>query len=158
LPSAFIQGGSYGDVPNSIGPFVAKVDPETLAPVWYTQLVNTEETMEWDYPGAMAIEKNGYIYVVSGYRIFKVDPGDGQVVATLRLPTLVHIRNNYPNHPPTYDPNLTDDSANTSYNGINALPDGTIVVKSLYRQAECTKNGPPRCCTAPSPATCRRPT
>ena len=37
--AAFIQGGSYGDVENSIGPFVAKVDPKTLKPVWYTQLV-----------------------------------------------------------------------------------------------------------------------
>src|SRR5262245_41370653 len=36
---AFIQGGSYGNVENSIGPFVAKVDPTTLKPVWYTQLV-----------------------------------------------------------------------------------------------------------------------
>jgi hypothetical protein len=26
--AAFIQGGSYGNVKNSIGPFVAKVDPE----------------------------------------------------------------------------------------------------------------------------------
>ena len=27
--AAFIQGGSYGDVQGSIGPFVAKVDPKT---------------------------------------------------------------------------------------------------------------------------------
>jgi hypothetical protein len=140
--AAFIQGGSYGDVPGSIGPFVAKIDPETLAHVWYTQLVNTQQTGEWDYPGAMAIENDGYIYVVSGYRIFKVDPADGHVVATLKLPTLVHMRNNYPNEPPTYDTNLTEDAVNTSYNGINALPDGTIVVKSLYRVAGCTLNGP----------------
>jgi hypothetical protein len=140
--AAFIQGGSYGDVEGSIGPFVAQVDPETLAPVWYTQLVNTVQTGEWDYPGAMAIENDGYIYVVSGYRIFKVDPADGYVVDTLTLPTMVYMRNNYPNEPPTYDTTLTDDSVNTSYNGINALPDGTIVVKSLYRVAGCTLNGP----------------
>jgi hypothetical protein len=30
----------------------------------------------------------------------------------------------------------------TSYNGLNALPDGTIVVKSLYRVGGCDKNGP----------------
>jgi hypothetical protein len=93
---AFIQGGSYGDLFGSIGPFVAKVDPQTLEPVWYTQLVNTVETGEWDYPGAMAIMNDGYIYVVSGYRIFKVDPADGHVVATLKLPTMVYMRNNYP--------------------------------------------------------------
>ncbi|MBV8989217.1 MAG: hypothetical protein JO372_11735 [Solirubrobacterales bacterium] len=139
---AFIQGGSYGDVKGSIGPFVAKVDPKTLKPVWYTQLVNTVQTGEWDYPGAMAIENNGFIYVVSGYRIFKVNPANGKIVRTLQLPTQVYMRNNYPDTPPTYDPYLTDDAANTSYNGINALPDGTIVVKSLYRQAGCSWNGP----------------
>src|SRR4029434_3352748 len=140
--TAFIQGGSYGDVEGSIGPFVAKFDPETLAHVWYTQLRNTVEAEEWDYPGGMAIENDGYIYVVSGYRIYKVDPADGFVVATLVLPTMVFMRNNYPNQPPTYDTTPTDNAANTSYNGINALPDGTIVVKSLYRVAGCTLNGP----------------
>jgi hypothetical protein len=139
---AFIQGGSYGNLPGSIGPFVAKFDPATLAPVWYTQLRNTVETGEWDYPGAMAIMNDGYIYVVSGYRIYKVDPADGSVLATLVLPTTVFMRNNYPDTPPTYDTTPTDDSVNTSYNGINALPDGTIVVKSLYRVAGCTLNGP----------------
>jgi hypothetical protein len=139
---AFIQGGSYGDVKGSIGPFVAKVNPQTLRPAWYTQLVNTEQTGEWDYPGAMAIENNGFIYVVSGYRIFKVNPANGAVVKTLELPTLVYMRNNYPDTPPTYDTTLTQDAVNTSYNGINALPDGTIVVKSLYRVAGCTLNGP----------------
>ena len=140
--AAFIQGGSYGDVGNSIGPFVAKFDPTTLKPVWYRQLVNTVQTGEWDYPGAMAIENNGFIYVVSGYRVFKVNPANGTVVKTLKLPTLVHMRNNYPNTPPTYDKTLTEDAVNTSYNGINALPDGTIVVKSLYRVAGCPNDGP----------------
>src|SRR5262245_60481465 len=88
--AAFIQGGSYGDVKGSIGPFVAKVDPKTLKPVWYTQLRNTVNAGEWDYPGAMAIERDGYIYVLSGYRIFKVDPASGKVVKTLELPTMVH--------------------------------------------------------------------
>ncbi|HET7743520.1 MAG TPA: hypothetical protein VFK76_02165 [Gaiellaceae bacterium] len=140
--AAFIQGGSYGNVENSIGPYVAKVDPKTLKPVWYTQLVNTKKAGEWDYPGGMAIENDGYIYVVSGYRIFKVDPANGNVVKTLELPTKVYMQTNYPNKPTTYSSTLTDDAANTSYNGINALPDGTIVVKSLYRVAGCDLDGP----------------
>jgi hypothetical protein len=140
--AAFIQGGSYGNVKGSIGPFVAKVDPKTLKPVWYTQLRNTQKAGEWDYPGAMAIESDGYIYVVSGYRVFKVDPANGKVVKTLVLPTKVHVQTNYPNTPPAYSTALTDDAANTSYNGLNALPDGTLVLKSLYRVAGCTLNGP----------------
>jgi hypothetical protein len=149
--AAFIQGGSYGNVKNSIGPFVAKVDPTTLKPVWYTQLVNTVQTAEWDYPGAMAIMNDGFIYVVSGHRIFKVDPANGKVVKTLELPTMVYMRTNYPNTPPTYSTTLTDDSVNTSYNGINALPVGTIVVKSLYRVAGCTLNGPSALLSCPNP-------
>ena len=60
-------------------------------------------TGEWDYPGAMAIENDGFIYVVSGYRIFKVDPANGKVVKTLKLPTLVYMRSNYPETPAEYD-------------------------------------------------------
>jgi hypothetical protein len=90
----------------------------------------------------MAIENDGHIYVVSGYRLYKVDPKDGSVVATRVLPTTVQMRNNWPCQPATYDTTPTENAANTSYNGINALPDGTIVVKSLYRQAGCTKDGP----------------
>jgi hypothetical protein len=138
---AFIQGGSYGDVKNSIGPFVAKIDPKTLETKWYTQLLNTVDTKEWDYPGAMAIESDGLIYVVSGHALYKVHPEDGHVIDTLPLPTMVYMRNNYPTLPATYDDSLTDDAANTSYNGINALPDGTIIVKSLYRVAGCDLNG-----------------
>jgi len=47
-----------------------------------------------------------------------------------------------PANAPWYSSTLTEDAANTSYNGINALSDGTIVVKSLYRVAGCTLDGP----------------
>jgi hypothetical protein len=147
--AAFIQGGSYGDDAGSIGPYVAKVNPNTLKPEWYTQLRNTKKHDEWDYPGAMAIMDDGFIYVVSGYWIWKVNPANGKVVKTLELPTMVHMRNNYPVVPATYSSTLTNDAKNTAYNGINALPDGTIVVKSLYRQDGCTKNGPQAILTCP---------
>jgi hypothetical protein len=113
-----------------------------LKHVWYTQLANTAQTGEWDYPGAMAIEDDGFIYVVSGFRIFKVNPANGKVVKTLKLPTEVYMQSNYPEKPPEYEKTLTEDAVNTSYNGINALPDGTIVVKSLYRVAGCKLQGP----------------
>ncbi len=138
----FIQGGSYGDIKNSVGPFVAKVNPKTLRPEWYTQLRNTRRTREWDYPGGMGIMDDGFIYVVSGYRIYKVNPKHGEVVKTLRLPTMVHMRSNYDESPPQFEEKWTQDARNTAYNGINALPDGTIVLKSLYRQAGCKLNGP----------------
>ena len=140
--NAFIQGGSYGDVKGSIGPFVAKLDPDTLKPVWYTQLRNTKKTHEWDYPGAMAIESDGFIYAVSGFHLWKVDPADGKVVKTLRLPTVVFNRSNFPETPAEYYHQPSQNAVNTSYNGLNALPDGTIVLKSLYRTAGCPLQGP----------------
>ena len=79
--AAFIQGGSYGDVEGSIGPFVAKVDPKTLKPVWYTQLREHRGDRRMGLPRARWRSMNdGYIYVVSGYRIYKVDPANGTVV------------------------------------------------------------------------------
>src|SRR3954469_2722475 len=30
----FLYGGGYGNIPNSTGAFVAKVDPDTLRPIW----------------------------------------------------------------------------------------------------------------------------
>src|SRR5262249_47237809 len=144
----FIQAGRSGAQPGSIGPFVAKVDPQTLEPVWFNQLRITKTNpqpmnREWDYPGGMAILNNGFIYVVSGYWIYKVNPEDGHLVKKLELPTTVYLRSNWPcNNPVLYESTPTDNALNTSYNGINALPDGTILLKSLYRQAGCNLDGP----------------
>jgi hypothetical protein len=146
--NAFIQGGSYGDVKGSIGPYVAKLDPNTMKPEWYTQLRNTRKYHEWDYPGAMAIESNGFIYAVSGYHVWKVNPYNGKIVQTLTLPTVVYNRDNYsgsyanPPATPSYYQQPSQDAVNTSYNGINALPDGTLILKSLYRTAGCPLQGP----------------
>src|SRR5215472_14776081 len=98
----FIQGGSYGQLTNSIGPFVAKINPVTLDYDWFTQLKNTREVNEFDYPGGMAILNNGFIYVVSGYQMYRVNASNGATNDVLNLPTTVYMRTNYPNTPPQY--------------------------------------------------------
>lgn len=120
----YIYGGGYGDESGSIGAFVAQVDPLTLLPIWYNQLINTSENGEWDYPGSMGILSDGYIYVSYGYRLAKLDPLTGNVIATLILPTGGAAE------------------SDTSYNGFNAMADGTIIMKSVYRAAGCTLQGP----------------
>ena len=40
----FLYGGGYGDIAGSIGAFVAKIDPHTLAPLWFNQLIDTTQT------------------------------------------------------------------------------------------------------------------
>jgi hypothetical protein len=98
----------------------------------------------------MAIESDGNIYVTSGYRLYKVDPSDGKVLSTLVLPTTVYMQTSYPSTPPQYSTTPTDNAINTSYNGLNALPDGTIVLKSVYRTAGCTLNGPSALLSCPN--------
>lgn len=130
---AFIYGGGYGDIAGSIGAFVAKVDPTTLNAIWYDQLIDTSTNGEWDYPGSLGILKDGYLYVSYGYRLAKIDPVTGNVVTTLILPT--------------------GDGApeNTAFNGFNATSDGTIVMKSVYRQAGCSIQGPAALLDCPDP-------
>lgn len=130
----FIYGGGYGDEPGSIGAFVAKVQPDTLKPVWYNQLIDTSQNGEWDYPGSMAILKDGLIYVIYGYRLSKIDPRTGATLETLELPT------------------GGGEKKNTAYNGFNATADGVLVMKSLYRQAGCPLQGPDAVLDCPDPS------
>lgn len=129
----FIYGGGYGDVAGSVGAFVAKVNPTTLGPAWYNQLINTSINGEWDYPGSMGILKDGFIYVSYGYRLAKLNR-DGAVINTLILPT------------------GGAEPKNTSFNGFNAVSDGTIIMKSVYRQAGCSIQGPDALLSCPDPS------
>lgn len=129
----FIYGGGYGDIAGSIGAFVAKVDPVTLESTWYNQLINTSTNGEWDYPGSMGILQDGLIYVSYGYRLAKLNK-NGTVIDTLILPT------------------GDAEPQNTSFNGFNATSDGVIVMKSVYRQAGCSIQGPDALLNCPDPS------
>ncbi|KTC92359.1 hypothetical protein [Legionella cincinnatiensis] len=130
---AYIYGGGYGDVPFSIGAYVAQINPVTLEHIWHTQLIDTHANGEWDYPGSLGILEDGYLYVSYGYRLAKLDPATGKVISTLVLPTGEGL------------------PENTSFNGFNATADGTIVMKSVYRQAGCTIQGPDALLDCPDP-------
>jgi hypothetical protein len=129
----FLYGGGYGNIPNATGAFVAKVDPDTLKPIWYKQLINTAETGEWDYPGVVGMLKNGLLYVIYGYRLAKLDPRDGTVIKQVDLPTGEAL------------------PRNTSYNGFDALPDGTLIAKTIYREQGCELQGPSALRQCPNP-------
>jgi hypothetical protein len=90
--------------------------------VWFNQLINTVETDEWNYPGVVSVLQDGFVYVIYGYRLAKLDPRDGRVVNQIELPTLAAPRD-------------------TTYNGLTGLPDGTLVAKTVYRQAGCKEQG-----------------
>jgi hypothetical protein len=135
----FLYGGGYGNIQNSKGAYVAKVDPQSLQPIWKTQPINTDEANEWDYPGVVSLLDDGYLYMIYGYRLSKIDPKDGTVKATLVLPTGDAL------------------PENTSYNGFDALSDHTLIAKTLYRQAGCIAQGPPALFQGPPPGNCPDP-
>jgi hypothetical protein len=118
----FVYGGCYGDKPGGTGSFVARLDPKTFQPIWQTQLTNTAATGEWDYPGVLSALSNGDLYLIYGYRLAKIDPRDGRVLAQVKLPTPVAPRD-------------------TTYNGLDALPDGTLIAKAVYRAAGSSYQG-----------------
>ncbi|MBV8945574.1 MAG: hypothetical protein JOZ95_09145, partial [Solirubrobacterales bacterium] len=119
--SMFVYGGGFGDR-GGTGSFVARVNPSTLRTVWFNQLINTDQTNEWDYPGVVAILRDGDLYLIYGYRLAKLDPRNGHVLAQVQLPTPAAPRD-------------------TSYNGFDALPDGTLIAKAVYREAGCEEQG-----------------
>ena len=129
----YIYGGGYGDISGSIGAFVAKVNHQNLNSLWYNQLIDTSQSGEWDYPGVMGLLRDGHIYVIYGYRLSKINPYTGRVIDTLVLPT------------------GGGEPENTSYNGFDATPDGTLVMKSVYRQAGCNFQGPDALLNCPDP-------
>ena len=132
----FLYGGGSGDDASSIGAYAARIDPNTLQPVWVRSKspINTSDNGDWDYPGAQALLDNGKLYVIYGYHLSKIDPSTGDVLATLTLPT------------------GDAEPADTTYNGFSATSDGTIVAKAFYRQAGCTMQGPNALAECPDPA------
>ena len=121
--SLFIYGGGYGDNSAASGSFVASVEPGTLNQRWRRVLINTNAANEWDYPGVLNVMKDGSLVVIYGYHIARLNPSTGAIEASTTLPT--------------------GQSAprDTSYNGFDALPDGTIIAKTVNRQKGCTENG-----------------
>ena len=67
--------------------------------------------------------QDGSLVVIYGYHIAKLNPATGAIEATTELPTGKSA------------------PRDTSYNGFDALPDGTIIAKSVNRQKGCTENG-----------------
>lgn len=131
--SLFVFGGAFGDK-GGTGSFVARVDPQTLQTVWFNQLINTVETNEWNYPGVLSALQDGFLYLIYGYRLAKLDPRDGRVLGQIELPTGLAA------------------PRDTSYNGLSGLPDGTLVAKSVYRQAGCEEQGFSAFLLCPNPA------
>ena len=130
----YIYGGGYGDNPSASGSFVASVAPGTLKERWRTVLINTKATGEWDYPGVLNVMRNGSLIVIYGHHIARLNPTTGAIEASTSLPTGESA------------------PADTAYNGFDALPDGTIIAKTVNREKGCVEEGFSAFLKCPNPA------
>ncbi len=103
------------------GPYAAKIDAHTLEILWKTRIHDAKQDGDWDYPGVIGVHGNGYVYLVNGYHMAKIDPADGAIVKRLKLPT-----------PQGQKP------GDTVYNGFSILSDGRLIAKSMTRKAGAT--------------------
>lgn len=130
----YIYGGGYGDNPSASGSFVSRVEPSSFREVWRRVLINTHVTGEWNYPGVLNMLDDDGLVVVYGYRMARLDPDTGDILAETTLPT--------------------GDSkpGDTAYNGFDAFPDGTIIAKTVNRQPGCSEQGFSAFLNCPDPA------
>lgn len=119
----FIYGIGDRNEGKSNGVFIARVNPQTLEPIWLNELSEKNKNEEWNYPGSMGILKNGGLYVTHGYYLSKIDPESGLVLKRLTLP----IPDGAKKH--------------IAYDGFNTTPDGILTMKSVYRNEQCKAQG-----------------
>jgi hypothetical protein len=105
----FLQG-SHHTAPAS--GWLERVDPVTLEPIAASPMLSSGEH---SWCGAVAAHENGYLYMVNGRYVHRLDT-DCRVIAERELPL------------------------DAPYNGLLVLPDGHIVTKNLQREDDlpCT--------------------
>ncbi|WP_145734842.1 hypothetical protein [Nitrospirillum pindoramense] len=114
----FIYGGYVGDKPESdddneeAGSYVARLDADTLEERWRVHFkVPFEHYFDW--PGVLGVHGNGFLYVVTGAKLAKIDPATG-----------AHRTIDLPEHPGGFG---------AAYNGFVISRSGDIIAKSLER-------------------------
>jgi hypothetical protein len=106
---------------NSV-PYVAKINPLTMQ----VTLLYLEEGETINYTGGLLMHENGFVYAVSRSYLYKVDPETMKVAASVPLP-------------------LVGDSKEqnfwTTYNGLQVIASGELVIKGFYFVNSVSVNG-----------------
>ncbi|HET6975561.1 MAG TPA: hypothetical protein VFI24_04510 [Pyrinomonadaceae bacterium] len=103
-------------------PYVAKINPLTMA---VTQLDLTEgDTI--NYTGGLLMHENGFVYGVSRSVLYKVDPEKMQVIASAPLPLVGTSK---------------EQNYWTTYNGLQVVASGELVIKGFYFLDSVSVNG-----------------
>ena len=94
-------------------PYVAKVEPPTMK----VRQLNLTGGWTVNYTGGLLMHENGFVYAVSRSILYKVNPRAMRVVRRVRLPLVgTDNRDNYW----------------TTYNGLQVLASGKLVVKGFH--------------------------
>ncbi len=105
----FVYGGYVGE---GLGAYVASVDRRNLSEQWRIYLtVGTENPFNW--PGAVGVHGNGYIYAIAGNVLAKIDAKTGK-----------HSTVQLPEHP---------GQGGAAYNGFVISQQGVLICKSIER-------------------------
>ncbi len=123
--AAFLVGGAPGTpIPSySGGPYVARFNPATGAQIWRTALPQLPG--QWVAAPSGAVVKGGWVDVVVGPTVYKLDPKSGAIVASVQQPVLAGA------------------AVDANFDGFAVAPDsnGTILLKSQNRSAGCPTQG-----------------
>lgn len=84
--------------------------------------LGNSDSSYWNYPGSLVAHQNGYLYVIFGYQLAKINPYTMKKVEQIDLPTETTVKN-------------------TCYNGVLILDNGDLAMKNLYRKNGCTEDG-----------------
>ena len=110
--SASGLASTLSDMFSSVVPYVAKVNPLTMA----TQSTPLTRGFTANYTGGLLIHQNGYVYAVSQAVLYKLNPTSMQIEASIGLPL---IGTNWATQ------------YWTTYNGLQVLASGELVIKGF---------------------------
>jgi len=123
--AAFLIGGSPGTpIPSyTPRPYVARFNPATGAQIWRRYLPIAAG--QWIAAPSGAVVKGGWVDVVVGPTIYKLNPTTGKIVASVQQPL------------------LDGEAIDANFDGFAIAPDsaGTILLKSQNRSTGCTIQG-----------------
>jgi len=105
----FLYGGYVGE---GEGVYVARIDPNDLSEQWRIYLSVADDNY-FDWPGAMGVHGNGFLYAIAGNILAKIDAVTGEY-STVRLPE----------HP---------GQGGAAYNGFVISGQGVLIAKSIER-------------------------
>ncbi|HEY0727869.1 MAG TPA: hypothetical protein VGD38_07375, partial [Pyrinomonadaceae bacterium] len=106
---------------NSV-PYIAKINPLTMQ---VTQ-VDLTEGSTINYTGGLLMHENGFVYGVSRSYLYKVDPETMRIVASAPLPLVGDSK---------------DENFWTTYNGMQVIASGELVIKGFYFLNSVSVNG-----------------